>query len=95
MVDLFAGLGGWAEGGLAEGFRVVGFDTERHDYGTGGYPGQLVIQDVLTLHGAQFKGADCIVCSPPCQFFSYCAMPWSRARQLAAVVRADPDRTKK
>jgi len=38
-IDLFCGLGGWAEGFLAEGYRVVGFDIERHDYGTGGYPG--------------------------------------------------------
>ena len=75
-VDLFCGLGGWAEGFLAEGWTVVGFDIERHDYGTGGYPGQLVIQDVLTLHGSQFKDADIIVASPPCQNYSYMAMPW-------------------
>ncbi len=48
-IDLFCGLGGWAEGFLAEGYDVIGFDIERHDYGTGGYPGQLVIQDALTL----------------------------------------------
>ena len=30
--------GGSAEGFLAEGYRVIGFDIERHDYGTGGYP---------------------------------------------------------
>jgi hypothetical protein len=34
--DLFCGLGGWAEGFLAEGYEVVGFDIEAHDYGTGG-----------------------------------------------------------
>jgi hypothetical protein len=52
---------------------------------TGGwieYPAQLVIQDVLTLHGAQFRNADLIVASPPCQAYSYRAMPWSRARAL-------------
>jgi hypothetical protein len=31
------------------------------------YPAQLVLQDVLTLHGSQFRNADCIVASPPCQ----------------------------
>jgi hypothetical protein len=31
-IDLFCGLGGWTEGLLAEDYRVVGFDTERHDY---------------------------------------------------------------
>jgi C-5 cytosine-specific DNA methylase len=81
-IDLYAGLGGWAEGFLAEGWEVIGFDTERHDYGTGGYPGQLVLQDVLTLHGSQFRNADCIVASPPCQAYSYRAMPWKRAKAL-------------
>jgi hypothetical protein len=81
-IDLFAGLGGWTDGLLAEGYFVVGFDIERHDYGTGGYPAQLVLQDVLTLHGAQFKDADLIVASPPCQAYSYRAMPWSRAKAL-------------
>jgi site-specific DNA-cytosine methylase len=56
-VDLFCGLGGWTEGLLSEGYDVVGFDIERHDYGTGGYPAQLVLQDVTTLHGRQFKDA--------------------------------------
>ena len=50
---------------------MIGFDIERHDYGTGGYPGQLVLQDVTTLHGSQFKDAAVIVASPPCEEFSY------------------------
>jgi hypothetical protein len=82
MIDLFCGLGGWAEGGIAEGFDVIGFDVERHDYGTGGYPGQLMLQDVLTLHGRQFRNATLIVASPPCQAYSYRAMPWKRAKVL-------------
>jgi hypothetical protein len=81
-IDLFCGLGGWTDGLLAEGYDVIGFDIERHDYGTGGYPAQLVLQDVLTLRGAQFKDADLIVASPPCQAYSYRAMPWSRAKAL-------------
>jgi hypothetical protein len=81
-IDLYAGLGGWADGLLAEGWRVVGFDIEQHDYGTGVYPGQLVIQDVTTLHGSQFKDASLIVASPPCQAYSYRAMPWKRAKAL-------------
>jgi hypothetical protein len=81
-IDLYCGLGGWTEGLLAEGYDVIGFDIERHDYGTGGYPAQLVIQDVLTLHGKQFRDAALIVASPPCQAYSYRAMPWSRAKAL-------------
>lgn len=42
-----------------------------------------------------FRDADLIVASPPCQFFSYCAMPWTRAKALAAEVRADPARLEK
>lgn len=79
-IDLFCGLGGWTDGLLAEGYYVVGFDIERHDYGAGGYPAQLVLQDALTLHGKQFMDAALIVASPPCQEFSYMAMPWSKAK---------------
>lgn len=88
VIDLFCGLGGWAEGFLAEGYTCIGFDIERHDHGTGGYPGQLVIQDVLTLHGSQFKDAAVIVASPPCQEYSYMAMPWSRAKKIAEEYRS-------
>ena len=78
-IDLFAGLGGWSEGCLAESYDVVGFDIERHVYGDHRYPAQLVLQDVTTLHGRQFKDATLIVASPPCQEYSYRAMPWKRA----------------
>ena len=81
-IDLYCGLGGWTEGLLAEGYRVVGFDNERHVYGEARYPAQLVLQDVLTIHGSQFKGAALLVASPPCQAYSYRAMPWKRAKAL-------------
>ena len=81
-IDLFCGLGGWTEGLLAEGYYVVGFDIEQHVYGEHRYPAQLVLQDVRTLHGRQFKDAALIVASPPCQAYSYRAMPWKRAKAL-------------
>jgi hypothetical protein len=86
-IDLFCGLGGWTEGFLAEGYDVVGFDNTRHVYGEARYPGQLVLQDVLTLHGSQFAGAACIVASPPCQAFSWMGMPWSLAKREVAWQR--------
>jgi len=76
-IDLFCGLGGWTEGLLAEGYDVIGFDIERRPY-----PAQLVLQDVLTLHGSQVRNAALIVASPPCQAYSYRAMPWKRAKAL-------------
>jgi hypothetical protein len=81
-IDLFCGLGGWTEALLAENYRVIGFDIERHVYGAHRYPATLVIQDVLTLHGSQFRDATLIVASPPCQAYSYRAMPWKRAKAL-------------
>ena len=88
-IDLFCGLGGWAEGFLSEDYDVVGFDNgHTAPYAMGAkYPGQLVLQDVLTIHGSQFKDATVIVCSPPCQEFSYRAMPW----KIARAEKPDPE----
>jgi len=88
-IDLFCGLGGWTEGLLALGYRVVGFDIEQHEYGEQRYPGQLVVQDVLTLDGSQFKDAALIVASPPCQEYSYMAMPWKLGKAKAEAIRGD------
>ncbi len=83
-IDLFCGLGGWAEGFLSEGYDVIGYDIEKHDYGTGGYPGELRIKDVLDITAAEIRELNprVIVASPPCQGPSYRAMPWSRAKAL-------------
>lgn len=81
-VDLYCGLGGWSEGFLSEGYECVGYDIEEHDYGTGGYPGTLMLRDVRSIHGSELKDATCIVGSSPCQEFSYRAMPWKRAKAL-------------
>jgi hypothetical protein len=84
-VELFAGLHGWGEGMLAEGFDVIGFDIEDMcaKFGHARPAGiQLILQDVLTLHGSQFRNASLIVASPPCQAYSYRAMPWKRAKAL-------------
>jgi len=88
-IDLFCGLGGWTDGLLAEGYDVTGYDIEEHAYGDLRYQGNLVLQDVATLHGAQFADVALIVASPPCQEYSYMAMPWKRAKAKAAAIRAD------
>lgn len=91
-VDLFTGLGGWTEGLVAEGWRVVGYDIEDMYAATGAEKHEhyeLVLQDVLTIHGSQFKDAHLIVSSSPCTEYSYMAMPWSRAKAKAAAILAD------
>ena len=71
-IDLFCGLGGWAEGFVAEGYRVVGFDNDPRfaaPYHKAG--GEFVLADVRTLDGRRFRGARCIVGSSPCQKLTY------------------------
>ena len=91
-IDLFAGLAGWSAGLIDAGFHVVGFDIEDMFKVVGEEKPEhfsLVLQDVMTLHGSQFKDAHLIVASPPCQEFSYMAMPWSLAKAKAEAIRAD------
>lgn len=83
LIDLFCGSFGWSAGWLELGGRVVGFDVE-HEAHHGPVPdgAQLVLQDVRTIDGTQFRDASLIVASSPCQEFSYRAMPWKRAKAL-------------
>lgn len=76
-IELFAGLHGWGEGFIAEGWEVVGFDLFDMATEIGIQRNRdchLVIQDVLTLDGSQFRNADCLVASPPCQEYSLWGM---------------------
>jgi hypothetical protein len=95
-IDLFAGSFGWSAGFLAEGYRTIGFDLEHQAY-HGPVPQHchLVLKDVLSLHGSWFKNAAIILASPPCQEFSYMAMPWSRAKAIAAEYRSGKRDVKK
>ena len=90
VIELFCGRFGWSRGWLELGGRAIGFDIEHLPH-HGPVPdgAELVLQDVLTLHGSQFKDADLILCSPPCQAYSWMAMPWKLAKAKAAEIRAD------
>jgi hypothetical protein len=90
-IDLCCGLGGWTEGLLSTGWRVRGYDIEAHEYGEERYPAELVLRNVLEMHGSEIADADLIVASPPCTEYSYMAMPWSRAKQIARALRGEDE----
>ena len=86
-IELFAGTFGWSAGWLARGGEAIGFDIEHlPHHGPVPKNAWLVLQDVRTLHGSQFKDASIILASSPCQEFSYRAMPWKRAKALGPPV---------
>jgi len=86
-VDLFAGSFGWSAGWLEFGGRVIGFDIEHESHhGPVPHGADLVLQDVRTINGAQFKDASLILASPPCQVYSYMSMPWTRAKRIAQAL---------
>jgi hypothetical protein len=91
-IELFCGTFGWSAGWLSLGGRAIGFDLEHLPH-HGPVPdgAELVLQDVLTLDGRQFAGADLILASPPCQRYSYMAMPFSRGKREASWQRWERD----
>lgn len=86
-VELFAGTGSGTAGWVEAGGLAACFDLEYLSHHGDAPSGSMrVIQDVTTLHGSQFKDAAWIWASPPCQKYSYLAMPWSRS--------SDPENSK-
>ena len=85
VYDLCTGLHGWLEAFLLEGYRCVGYDIEDMCASLG-VPRPVGIEfrlrDIRSIHGSELKDATCIVASPPCQAYSYRAMPWKRAKAL-------------
>lgn len=80
-VELYAGTGSGTAGWCELGGTAVCFDLEYLDHhGAAAERSHRVVQDVLTLNGAQFKDARFIWGSSPCQAYSWLAMPWSRSK---------------
>jgi len=86
-IDLYCGTFAWSAGWLARGGRVIGFDWEHQEWHDPiPHGADLILQDVRTLQGAQLSRADLILASPPCQEFSWRAMPWKRAKAVPPPV---------
>jgi|SRR6266850_1250548 len=67
-LDLFSGRGGWTDGLLAAGFRVIGFDIKEYE----GYKGEFVKRDILEMTAEEIRSYNpkFICCSSPCEQFS-------------------------
>lgn len=97
VFDLFCGLFGWGEAFAQEGWRVIGFDIEDQFKNFGKQMPdncELVLRDIRSINGAelveQYGIPACIVASPPCQTFSWMAMPWTKAKEHMRKILADP-----
>lgn len=102
VFDLYCGLFGWGEAFAKAGYRVIGFDVENQFANFGKQmPAncELVLRDARSLTGAalvqEYGVPACIVASPPCQEFSYMAMPWSKAKEKRRKILADPAERKR
>jgi site-specific DNA-cytosine methylase len=78
-LDLCCGLGGWANGFIQEGWRVIGVDIV--DFSKR-YPGEFVLANVLTWSSYRdIIPRPCVVlASTPCDEFARWGMPWTRKR---------------
>jgi len=97
VIDLCCGRFGWGRAFAQEGYDVVGFDLEHDDAIHGPVPDgcHLILKDIREINGHDLRAAvnpALIVASPPCQEYSYMAMPWTLAKQMAAWYREDPRR---
>ena len=94
-IDLFCGLFGWGSAFADAGYSVVGFDIENQfaNFEKTMPPNcELVLRDIRSLNGAElvktYGVPACIVASPPCQEFSYMAMPWTKAKEKRRKILA-------
>lgn len=67
VLDLFAGLFGWSIPFIEYGDEVIGIDIKNYGVPKGAV---LILQDVKTIDGTQFRNFDLIIGSPPCIEFS-------------------------
>ncbi len=91
VVDLFSGLGGFSEGFLQRGHDVVRYDNDPRFEAVP----NTVIRDVFDMTADDFRGAEVVLASPPCQCFSCMALryswphgfPTQRTKEMMVLVR--------
>lgn len=87
-LDLCCGLGGWAEGLIAAGWRVIGYDVNEDFRSV--YPGRFVCADVREIalnyaaSGIAWRSSPdrpaLVVASPPCPEYSRHDQPWTKRK---------------
>jgi len=70
LLDCFQGMAGTTEGFYGEGFECVGIEIEPKIARYGKRFGDVIVADMRTLNGENFKGFDVIWGSPPCRDFT-------------------------
>lgn len=75
-IDLFCGTGGWADGLMAAGLHVIGYDILPNP----SFRGEFRRMPVQYILPSELVGAVVICASPPCTEFSRHDQPWTRKR---------------
>jgi len=70
LLDVFQGMAGVTEGFFKEGFECVGVEINPKIARYGKKFGDVIVADMRTLDGKNFRGFDVIWGSPPCRDFS-------------------------
>jgi site-specific DNA-cytosine methylase len=68
FLDCFCGLGGASEGFHREGFECTGIEINPEIAKL--YPYKVIVADMATLKGEDFRGFDVVWGSPPCRDFT-------------------------
>ncbi len=77
FLDCFQGKAGATEGFHREGFECVGIEIDSEIAKFGKTYGDVIVADMKTLNGENFKGFNVIWGSPPCREFSQFAESFS------------------
>lgn len=85
VIDLFSGLGGFSQAFVDRGHKVIRFDNDERFKDVP----YTILEDVLNLKAKDFKGADIILASPPCNHFSIASLRyhWPKREPTDATLK--------